>query len=515
LFNSLKQYFSKLYVNKKALKLILKITAILFLAFVLLFDLTSCKKDKLILDSSAKVQFSQDSVLFDTVFTTIGSSTRNIRVRNKNDQPIKISSIYLLNGNASQFIINVDGSPGRTFSDIEIAANDSMYIFIQVNVNPNNANSPLIISDAIKFTVNGNEQTVYLEAWGQDAYYYRPTDAIKFKDGSYLAYSRVSELDNAVVTFNNDKPHVIYGYLVVDSTQKLIINAGARIFLNNKAGLWVFRYGELNVNGQKNNEVIFTGARREKDFIDEPGQWDRIWINEGSVNNYINYAIIKNGTIGVQAELLGGAGVVFATEPRRLKITNTRIFNMSIWGFYGLGYNVYGANNAFSNCQEHSVNLALGGKYTFIHCSFANFWNREKTREKPTLNISNHVEDFILPLDSAYFGNCIVDGSFASEINLDLDYTNAAMQPKFTFSNCWLKTNMNTSDVNKFINVTAGSSSIHFTGPGSNDLHAPTETAIRGYSTTTASAHASLFPLDLDAIPRNTTNSITIGAYEN
>ncbi|MBA3681949.1 MAG: hypothetical protein H0W73_12430 [Bacteroidetes bacterium] len=499
------------------MKLIFKIAAFLLLAFVLIFDLTSCKKDKLILDSSAKVQFSQDSVLFDTVFTTIGSSTRNIRVRNKNDQPIKISSIDLVGGSTSPFIINVDGSPGRSFIDVEIAANDSMYIFIQVNVNPNNALSPLIINDAIKFVVNGNEQTVYLEAWGQDAYYYYPTNAIKFKDGSYLPYSRISEADNAVINFYGDKPHVIYGYLVVDSTQKLIINAGAKIYLNNKAGLWVYRYGELKVNGQKGNEVIFTGARREKDYRDEPGQWDRIWINEGSVNNSIDYAIIKNGTIGVQAELMGGAGVVFATEPRRLKITNTKIQNMSIWGFYGVGYNVYGGNNVFSSCQEHSINLTLGGKYTFLHCTFANFWEKEKTRDKPTINISNHVETYVFPLDSAYFGNCIVDGKLTNEIGLDLDESNTSFPPKFTFSNCWLKTGMSTSDVSRFKNdIRKGSGSLAFVDYGVYDFHATNETRTKNFSNPDATTDAQKFLFDLDGPTslRNTT-IVTIGAYEN
>ncbi|MEI8137749.1 MAG: hypothetical protein WCH21_10540, partial [Bacteroidota bacterium] len=79
------------------MRIIIKIAVFTALSF-LIFDFSSCKKDKLITDSGAKVQLSQDSILFDTVFTTIGSSTRNIRVRNKNNQRIKISSIELQNG---------------------------------------------------------------------------------------------------------------------------------------------------------------------------------------------------------------------------------------------------------------------------------------------------------------------------------------------------------------------------------------------------------------------------------
>ncbi|MBI3235236.1 MAG: hypothetical protein HYZ42_14575, partial [Bacteroidetes bacterium] len=64
--------------------------------------------------------------MFDTVFTTVGSTTRNVRIRNKNNQKINISSIHLKGGSSSQFIVNVDGIKGTSFADIEIAAKDSM-----------------------------------------------------------------------------------------------------------------------------------------------------------------------------------------------------------------------------------------------------------------------------------------------------------------------------------------------------------------------------------------------------
>jgi hypothetical protein len=486
-------------------KLFVKIT----LVFVVLLNAFSCKKNKLTDDPSAIVAFSQDSVLFDTVFTTIGSTTRHIRVINNNSQRVKISNINLKSGGTSGFKLNVDGLSGLSFDDVEIAAHDSMYIFIQVNVNPTNQNSPLVIRDEIDFTVNGNLQKVHLEAWGQDAYYHRPTDAIKFKDGTYLPYSYLNNdtlPQNAV--WNNDKPHVIYGYLVVYNQQKLTINAGARIYLNYKAGLWVYTGGELKVLGQKGNEVIFQGVRREEDWKDEPGQWDRIWINEGSVNNEINYAIIKNGYIGVQAELLG----TNFSAPRRLKITNTKIQNMSLWGLYGLAYNIYGANNIISNCQEHSVNLVLGGKYTFIHCTFANFWTKDKAREKELLFINNYTSTQVLPLDSAYFGNCIIDGSLGNEIKLDLQ-NDATFPPKYTFSNCWLKTDINTGDATKWINVRTGGGLL-FVDKENYDWHTkPEETQVKNFVHAQATADASKHTSDLDGGTRNTM-SVTAGAYQ-
>ncbi len=497
------------------MKTIFKILAPALALLAGLHFFSSCKKDKFTTDPGARVHFSQDSVLFDTVFTSVGSATQNIRVRNRNKQKIKISSIQLAGGSASAFKINVDGSPGTAFSDIEIAANDSMYIFLQVNVDPNNNNSPFVIRDSLLFTVNGNLQTLQLEAWGQNAYYHRPTDAIQFKNG-YLPFSYLNNDTNAIsVTWTNDKPHVIYGYLAVYTGQKLTIDAGARIYMTNHAGLWIYKGGELHVHGQKGNEVIFQGVRREKDYEDMPGQWDRIWINEGSANNEIDYAIIKNGYIGIQAENLGGSSGINPFVTRRLKLTNTKIQNMSLWGIYSVCYNIYGANNVVSNCQEHSLNIQLGGKHTYIHCTFANFWEKEKAREKATVNINNNTETDVWPMDSAYFGNCIIDGKLASEFNLDLKTSpTPSMSPQYWFSNCWIKTGSNTNDPVRYINIRKGTTPLSYNDIKKYDfVPAAGETRMKGYNDPKAQADAQKFLMDIALKARNTT-SVTAGAYE-
>ncbi len=410
--------------------------------FIFLFNIISCKKDKIKTDNNVQINFSADSVLFDTVFTTAGSSTRYIRIINPYKQKIKISKIYLQNGNTSPFLLNLDGSSGKSFYDVELDADDSLYLFIQVNINPLSSNSPLIIQDYVVFEVNGNVQKVYLEAWGQNAYYHKPTNAIYFSNGYYLPYSTISSINNATVTWTNDKPHVIYGWLVVDSSQTLIMQPGTKVYFYQNAGLWVYRYGTLKVQGTYGNEVVFEGFRREADFMDLPGQWDRIWINEGSKENEINYAIIKNGFIGIQAEVIN---TVYNADPRRIKITNTRIYNMKKWGLYSLGYNIYAGNNIIANCEEHALVIALGGNYNFIHNTFANYWDKS-SRSKECVYINNYTNSSVFPLDTCYFGNCIIDGSLSNELNLDLNTTNPTYIPKDTFNYCLIRTTTNTSN---------------------------------------------------------------------
>ncbi len=84
---------------------------------------------------------------------------------------------------------------------------------------------------------------------------------------------------------------------------------------------------------------------------------------------YFNYALIKNGFIGLQAETLeSGTGNV-------LILNNTRIENMSRWGLFTMFYNVYSTNSVFANCAENTLFLTIGGECDFRHCTFANYWN--------------------------------------------------------------------------------------------------------------------------------------------
>ncbi|GAB4449142.1 MAG: hypothetical protein OHK0036_05670 [Bacteroidia bacterium] len=476
---------------------------------VLIFYLSSCKKDKLNTSPDATLKFSEDTVRFDTVFTTAGSATRNIRVINPYKQKIKIGKIFIESGSNSPFILNVDGSSGKSFTDIEIDPDDSLYIFIQVNVNPLSSNSPLIIQDNIVFEINGKQQKVYLEAWGQNAYYHKPTDAIYFSNGAYLAYSTISSVNNATVTWTNDKPHVIYGWLVVDSSQTLIMQPGTKVYFYQNAGLWVYRYGTLKVKGTYGNEVVFQGFRRESDFMDLPGQWDRIWINEGSKENEIDYAVIKNGFIGVQAEVISQ---YYNADPRRLRITNTRIFNMKKWGLYSVGYNIYGGNNIIANCAEYAAVLALGGNYKFIHTTFANYWDKS-SRNKECVYINNYVDNNVFPLDTCYFGNCIIDGNLNNELNLDLNYSNSTYPPNHLFSYCVIKTTVNTS--NSHFNNCIVNQNVKFVSPSTYDFRLQTgSAAINLPNSSQVINDALLFPNDIMNFNRLSDGQPDAGAIE-
>lgn len=466
----------------------------------------SCKKDEFIEDSSAKLELSEDSILFDTVFTTIGSVTKQFKIYNRNNQPIKITSIKMGKGTASQFKINVDGVPGSSFTDVEIPKKDSLFVFVEATIDPTNVNSPLIVQDQIVFTTNGNTQTVQLEAWGQDAYYHYPDTHI---DG-FPNFSIICNSGSNV--WINDKPHVIYGYAVVDSNCTLTIQAGVRVYLHQNAGIWVYRYGSLKVQGTLAEPVTFQGDRLEPDYKDLPGQWDRIWINEGdnTTDSEINYAIIKNGFIGIQIEPL----VSFSPNPslrNTLALSNTVIKNMSGVGILGTASNIVGTNTVIANCAQYLTALTLGGSYSFRHCTFANYWNMSE-RTTPSIYLNNYNSALQVNLDSAYFGNCIVDGTLANEIQLDS--TNSASAPnkfKYKFEFSMLKTTLNTSNSFHYISPYINKSP-DFVYPDGGDYRIYPSSFAKDNGNATIGAKA---PLDLFQKDRTADAAPDLGAYEN
>jgi hypothetical protein len=396
-----------------------------------------CKKDdKISTNSSDMLSFSADTIIFDTVFTTIGSTTRLLKVYNDNDETVSISNINIEGGDASNFRINVDGDPGTIFQDVQIGADDSLFIFVEVTVDVNNQTGPMVIEEHLNFTLNGNEQEVLLVAWGQDAHFHYPT--------SFLGSLGISCLDEDGDCFNgegpveelwvNDKPHVVYGYLIVDSLDHLTIEAGTQVHFHDGSGLWVWRGGCITVNGEPNDRVVFQGDRLDFVYDDVPGQWDLIRINDGpsGLDNVFNYATIKNSIVGIQAtpvpilQSTSQANSVQTSE-NWLVLNGVIMKDNSDIGLFSRNTKVRATNSVFANAGRFSGLLQGGGVYEFDHCTFANYWT-ETTRNDPGFFISNRYPNelnsdvtILYSIAGSFFRNCIMYGNNFEEFAYDFD----------------------------------------------------------------------------------------------
>ena len=375
----------------------------IILAGVLIF---SCHPERnFIEDSDAKLSFTLDTLYFDTVFTTLSTVTKSFRIKNPHNQFIQIEEVSLAGGTSSVFRINVDGTPGTEFHHLEIAPKDSMYVFVEATLAPNQSNEILRIQDSILFFTNGNLQDIDLVAWGQDVHLLRD-----------------SVIEDHV-TWEADKPYLIVGYAYVDSTASLSIEQGARIHLHRDALLYVD--GRLEVTGTVDEPVRFMGDRLEEFYEDIPGQWGFIYLSENSSGNRIDYAEIVNGTMGILISAPPESG----NQPD-LEISNTFIHRMSSNGIYALNASVTATNVVIGDCGGSCTGLVYGGAYEFTHCTLNNNWpGYFSNRQLPALLLTDYFgtydeEGNLLVytggvFEKAGFFNSVIYGNDRMELVLD------------------------------------------------------------------------------------------------
>ena len=480
----------------KLLNNIILISVSAFILLILIFS--SCQKDKdFDTDPSLKLVFSSDSISFDTVFTTVGSITRQLKIYNPSTKSIKISSINHTNGNDSYFKINIDGKPTSGENDIQLAAEDSLYIFVKVTIDPNDEDSPFVIADQIIFNLNGNTQDVDLVAWGQNANYIIADTYVQGLPPYKIVAHEFSD-----TTWTSEKPFLIYDYAVVDSNAILRINAGTKIYFHNNSGLWIYKGGAIKVNGELEMPITFQGDRLEEYYADIPGQWDRIWINEGSIDNEFEYAVIKNGFIGIQAETMQ------ENMGNQLTLNNTIIENMSGIGIFSRFYNISGSNNVIANCGNYCAAFTMGGNYNFKQTTIANFWTRS-VRQTPALFLNNYYfdgDEVIHPVDlNVCFGNSIIYGNNDEEIQYDED---AGAEFNYVFDHCDLKTELNISSTVLYPNCIKNEYPL-FVDYQINNYELDSLSPLRNIGSITL---AETVPHDI--LGNNRTESPDLGAYE-
>jgi hypothetical protein len=386
----------------------------------------SCKKDPFTNDPEDKLMFSKDTVTFDTIFTDIGSSTRSFVVKNSNkDKLINIDKIYVAKQSNSKYKLNIDGVSSNSISNKVIYPGDSIHIFVMVKIDPNK--DQMIEQDSIIFISNGNMQDVKLIAYGQD---------VKLLNGANI------ESDT---TWTSAKPVLIYNRVSVLPNVKLTVDAGTKVYFHKNSSLFIF--GTIHVNGSTTDRVLFTGDRLEKAYSDIPGQWGAydenergeitaiyggIHLFETSINNIVNNADIKNSTIGLQV----ASNLV--SETPNLILKNTNIENSQIAAMYALGANLYAENCVFANSGQYNLGCVMGGKYTFIHCTMANYWrgNRQVAQILFNNNFIDNNGGVITRDLTANFGNSIIYGSRENEIAVDY---NSGSLMNLGFESCLIK----------------------------------------------------------------------------
>lgn len=355
--------------------------------------LSACRKTEIITtDTNAKLSFSSDSILFDTVFTSIGSTSRKLQVFNYNKNALSISEIKLAGGSNSPFSININGQSLLAKNNVKLNGNDSLNIFIKVTINPNLQDAPFIVQDSIICNTNGNRQVIQLVAYGQNA--------IFINNGTI----------NANTTWTKGSPYIIYQSVTVANGATLNIEPGAKIYFHKDAKMNI--EGTLIAKGTVQDSIVFSSDRLERLFQDEPGQWEGLHFKAASTNSIIENALIKNGIVGITSDSLSN------NSNPKLLINGTIIKNMQVAGYIGYHSDLMAFNSLIHNCGSYLLYAVGGGNYNLKQNTFAAY-NFNFARKTPALLFSDILNTTRYNNLNVDLVNNIIWGSLTNELVIE------------------------------------------------------------------------------------------------
>lgn len=466
------------------MKLLYKYISLILLSSV--FLVASCDEDTVFSSNpSLHLTFSCDTISFDTLFTTVGSPTATMRVYNRNKESLRISNVQLLGGGQNGFRMNVDGQYSSSIQDLEIRKNDSLYVYVEVTPAANGADTPLILTDSICFTLeSGVQQYITLLAYGRDA---------EFMHGPVFATDTLLECGH----------YVVYDSLVVAPNATLTLEKGVTLYFHSRAGMRV--KGTLNAVGTVEEPIVFRGDRTDNLFsylpYDRvPGQWQGITIDSTSNNNTLVHCDIHSAKFGIKVE-------PGDTLEQRLHIESSRIENFDGNALETINSRVNVVNSLLANARGNCVKV-VGGRVNFSHCTIANFYVW-KLRDV-ALALHNSLEGVPMPLRKAVFANCIIAGSGEDEVMGYLSEFEDSIPDasNYLFVNSLINTVPNEENEN-FVNVVYDNSELHpfakehFRLIDHNiflyDFHLTDSTTARGIA---ASEYAALTKFDIDGVER-------------
>jgi hypothetical protein len=251
-------------------------SSFLYLPAIILL-LAACHSNDYSVSGGGNLRFSHEHLNFDTVLAPIGSGTAHFTVYNNSSQNIVIEQITLNKGNLSPFIININGQR-HSATGVRVAKKDSILIFVEVR-----PNQFFIVSDSVVFGAGSAVQYFPLTAYVQSTAVFEDT------------------IFDSDIHFTNSEPYLFLGNVVIENGATATIDAGSHMLFARDKGLQV--NGRLQVNGSKDNPVLFAAARyRTAWYAEQKGQWEGISIGSAGTDNVIEYAVINGAATAVAVE---------------------------------------------------------------------------------------------------------------------------------------------------------------------------------------------------------------------
>ncbi len=204
--------------------------------------LSACVEDGFSTNPSDQPQLSADTLRLGLVFTGEGTPTHLFKIHNRHDKGMIVSSLRVRDDAwRDVFRFNVDGMAGRDFTDVEIRANDSIFVLVEATLPENGAQLPVEINAPVDIVVNGLTSTIVLNAFGRDV--------------TRMHEPRIQ----SDTRWESTKPIQIFDSLVVEPGATLTLGAGQQLCFH--AGAYMRVYGRLVAEGTPEAPVDIAGDR--------------------------------------------------------------------------------------------------------------------------------------------------------------------------------------------------------------------------------------------------------------
>ena len=316
-------------------------------------------KDEILLTEAVNLQFSTDTVFFDTLFTDELSITRRLKVYNPEDKAVLIDEVRLSEGQSSPYSLKINGQEGKNFGSLQLLGGDSLLILLEAKLPVTTEAEPYLAEDAVVTINKGLSQQVPIIGYGQNA-------------------ERIYTSDlECNTTWSSTIPYVVEGTVRVLPSCLLTIDKGTRIYFKPGSSLQIA--GTLIAEGDSalSDQIIFRNFRLDPAY-DQPGQWRGLNFLVGTKENFLKYCQIRNAIIGIQ---LGSPDEDAIPE---ITLENCQLINHYTAGILAFGSDLKATNTLVANCLGPAVAGLAGGNYEYIHCTFANYFRGSVSRELPT-----------------------------------------------------------------------------------------------------------------------------------
>lgn len=377
------------------------LSKVLGLVLWVTFSNYGCRPERFAGGVNVDLRYETDTLLFDTVLIQASSITRRFKVYNPTGTDLLIDQVFLGStvgatpgGRPSGFRLNINGLAANRVSGIRLAANDSLYVFAEVTVDPNDSLTPFLVTDSVFFVTGNRTGKVMLTAYGQNARFYR--DSI---------------IGTSVWT--NEKPVVIYNSILVDSLATLWIQPGTKIYFN--AGSTLYVLGTLRAQGTAESPIEMRGDRLDPFYRDLAGAWNGIHFLRGSFNHFMRHVILRNGSVGIRVDSLPVNGL-----GPNLRLESVWVDQFAQAGIFGNTAHIEGDNVLVSNCGLFNFLGDYGGIYKFRHSTFVHV-NSGFPRAYPLFVMTNRNLGQPPRSNNAQLDlfNCILWGNNDEELAID------------------------------------------------------------------------------------------------